>query len=263
MKARTWITIAMTLAAVLMTGCRTHRHIASGGDVRTDTVVVQPTPPRQTPRLDTIRNTHFNTYSANFSCTIDGVTVNGQIRIRHDSIIWISLNKVIELGRIIATPSGVEGYVKVMGRYYKGDYAAISKRWGVDIDYATLEALIVGNCVPGCKKSSEPRQNGDTITLWYNQTSGATGKQRQVTLTKNRQNKKLMSCLLTSRELNQQLLLNFKELKNIGGDLLPSTIGVALRCRAANVTTDVNMEKITLNPTLNFPFKIPTRFKEF
>ena len=82
--------------------------------------------------------------TANFQCTVDDISVNGQLRLRRDSVIWLSANKFVELGRALFTHDSVFVYAKVMNRYFKGTYADFQKKTGISTDFATLQALFIG-----------------------------------------------------------------------------------------------------------------------
>ncbi len=248
----------------LMFSCRTHRHLHNNGQdsvniAKTDSVA-NPKAPR-TVKLDTIQNIIFHTYSANFSCEVNGMNVNGQIRIVHDSAIWISFSKIIELGRAVITPTRVKGYAKIVNKYFDGDYATLSKQWGIDVDYATLEAILVGNCVPHCVKSKEPKRENDSVFLWYNQKSANVEKPRQVTLLKSYKSKKLISAELYSPSVNQRLRCNYSNFANINSRIIPKTIGIVLHCKQINTSTQLNFEKTAINQSFTMPFSIPKRFK--
>lgn len=247
----------MAIAVIMMTvGCRTHKELQT----ETPEPVVEEKPAPE--RLDTIMNARYKYYSANFSCTVEGVKVTGQIRIVHDSMIWVSFSKVIELGRAVLTPTRVKGYAKVVNKYYDGDYATLSRRWGIDIDYATLEALLVGNCPPNCKREAEPIRGHDTVYLEYKQKSGATSKDRELSLVKNYKSKKLISTSMYSPTQNQRLRCTYSNTKDIEGRRLPATIGITLKNRSFDTNTKLSLEKITINQRESMPFSIPKRCKE-
>ena len=102
----------MTGLMVAMAGCISHRsssHNSTPG-VRVD--VPSGTSSHYTP--------HY--YTTNFTCTAQGMTANGQLRLQPDSVLWASASKVIELGRACLTKDSVVVYVKVSGRYRRYHY---------------------------------------------------------------------------------------------------------------------------------------------
>ena len=82
--------------------------------------------------------------TANFQCTLDDISLTGQVRLRRDSVLWLCANKFVELGRAKLTPDSVFLYAKVMNRYFAGTYDDLQKTVGVTTDFATMQALFLG-----------------------------------------------------------------------------------------------------------------------
>lgn len=251
--------ISMMVVLGVAVGCRSHKNVADshggqqpGGNVPTETA-------RAKEKLDTILNASYERYCANFSCSVEGIDLNGQIRIIHDSCIWISINKLIEVGRIMITPTRVSGYVRLLGKYYDGTYEEVRTRWGLDIDYATIEAMIVGNCPPNCTRSKEPKLDGGEVTLWYTQ-KGKTP--RKVTMTKDHSSKTLKATEIDITRPLAKLVCQYKERANVESQLLPTTVGVSITVGQKSKKTQLKMSRISLNQKQNTPFSIPARLEK-
>ena len=116
-----------------LAGCRSTRQTAT----------TQPTPAAdKTPKTTVVER--CNILTANFQATVDDIAISGQVRLRRDSVLWLSANKFIELGRAKFTPDSVFVYAKVMNRYFAGTYAEMEKELGFTTDFATLQALFLG-----------------------------------------------------------------------------------------------------------------------
>ena len=81
-------------------------------------------------------------HTANFSCAVEGTTVNGQLRLAEDSILWASASKIIELGRAMATPDSVIVYAKAVGRCYRGTYDDLYRRFHYRTSFSELQAMV-------------------------------------------------------------------------------------------------------------------------
>lgn len=128
-------TLLLTLA--ITAGCRSHREMSR-----------PPTPPQAETTDETAEPTatpapRYRT--AAFSATVQGTTVNGQIRMLEDSVIWLSATKIIELGRAMITPDSVVVYAKVAGRCFRGSYQDVYRRFRWRTDYATLQEMLTGD----------------------------------------------------------------------------------------------------------------------
>lgn len=127
------IPAALCLMALLLTGCRSQKEAAATRpETHTETPPAVVTPPVYVPAY----------YTSNFTCTTQGVTANGQIRMQQDSIIWLSATKVIELGRAKLTPDSVIVYVKVAGRCFRGSYMDIYRRFRYRTTFDELQKML-------------------------------------------------------------------------------------------------------------------------
>ena len=110
----------MAAVALMATGCRSTR------------VATTPTPPTAATEYTVIT----------FDATVDGVTVNGQVRMAKDSLIWCNATKIIELGRGMATPDSVWVRIPLMGRYETGDYNRVKQLTGLKTSFAELQEIL-------------------------------------------------------------------------------------------------------------------------
>jgi hypothetical protein len=79
----------------------------------------------------------------------DKITTNINIRMRKDSLIWISVVPAlgIEAARIRITPDSVHMINRLKKEYFAGDYAIIKQKYKVDINFELLQAILLGNYV--------------------------------------------------------------------------------------------------------------------
>lgn len=122
---------------LLATGCRSHRDATrhSKPDTTAAILIDVPVVPSSVP--------HY--YTANFTALVQGYSVNGQLRIQSDSIVWLSASKVIELGRACFTPDSAVIYAKVMGRAFRGTYTDFYRRFHYRTTFDELYRLVMSN----------------------------------------------------------------------------------------------------------------------
>lgn len=77
----------------------------------------------------------------NFTATVEGIGVNGQMRMAYDSVIWVSVTKLVELGRAMATPDSVWVNAPLLDKHFKGDYADLSRRAKRTVTFETLQEI--------------------------------------------------------------------------------------------------------------------------
>lgn len=137
------ITPILLLALLLMTGCRSHREASRKQLPDSTATAVTPSTPAAN-NTDTAPSTpaasaytpHY--FTANFTCSAQGINASGQMRLQSDSTIWLCATKVIELGRAKFTPDSVIVYAKVMNRCFRGTYDDMYKRFKYRTTFSQL-----------------------------------------------------------------------------------------------------------------------------
>lgn len=117
---------ALTLA-VLTAGCRSSRRVAT-----------PPAPPEPQAEAPAPQRTYT---VMNFSGEAEGLTVNGQLRVAQDSAMWLSVNKIFEVARALATQDSLFLRAPLLGYEVATDYADLQRRTGRKMSYADLQAL--------------------------------------------------------------------------------------------------------------------------
>ncbi len=90
---------------------------------------------------------NFKTLSTNVTCTVGNYSANAQLRMLNDSIIWLTVSKFIELGRAYITPDSVKAYIKVTNEYIAGSWTDIQLKYNVDINFETVQDMLLGETV--------------------------------------------------------------------------------------------------------------------
>ncbi len=253
--------IALTAVLVTMTSCRASRHLKSPEqpDVDNRGVAERPEPPKPEPRLDEVDNSQCASMTANYGCTVEGIAVTGQIRMMRDSIIWISVNKFVEMGRIVATPTRVKGFVRIPGVYFDGGYDEIARRWGIDVDFATLQALLLGDLPEGCVSDGKIKKEGENVTVNFSQPKYP---QRRILVVKNAATSKIVSSELADKGGRQNIRCEYTTRTGANVGSMPSAIGIRLTSPKLNVSTTLMIDKYSFGIPQGFPYSVPSRCKK-
>lgn len=93
----------------------------------------------------------FDWFTAKFSAEYENKensnSFNGQIRIRKDSLIWISLTPMlgIEAVRLMISQDSVKMMNRFNNTYFIGNYDYVNQFLNTNIDYDLLQAVLLGN----------------------------------------------------------------------------------------------------------------------
>ncbi len=135
-------TILLLLAATLLLVVACHKPLPPAGD-KVEAVPEVDDPLRQYVESDTLES--FDYLAATFTATVAGQSVNGTLRIARDSVIWVSAAKIIELGRAKITPDSLFAVVRIGNRYIACSLDEVRSGLGIDIDFATVQDVLLGN----------------------------------------------------------------------------------------------------------------------
>ncbi|MGX8712831.1 MAG: DUF4292 domain-containing protein [bacterium] len=113
----------VALAALLVAGCRSSQPVATASGTSSSA-----------PRYTVLT----------FDATVNGISVDGQLRMARDSVIWCSLSKFVEVGRAMATPDSVWVNLPLTGGKRKGNYLTVKRLTGVSVDFRQLESIVDG-----------------------------------------------------------------------------------------------------------------------
>jgi hypothetical protein len=211
-------------------------------------------------------------FSASYKNQKKSNSFDGQIRIKRDSIIWLSLTPGlgIEALRIIITQDSVKMINKINNTYYIGNYEAVNRFLNTNIDFDLLQAYLLGNDLnfyedgkfratidKGCYKLStaermklkkyirnnEEKVRGFIQNIWLD---SETFKIVEADV-KEISNDKI------------KLEAGYGDFENIEGQLFPRALDVTIW--ATNVIkVKASFSKISVNVPLQFPFRIPSGY---
>lgn len=122
--------IVLILTALLATGCHTSRKATTVPET-----TVTPEPEVEVPAPQ-------RTYTAmNFVGEVEGISVSGQLRMAEDSIMWVSVSKLIEVGRAMCTPDSLWLRAPLLGHDDAMDYATLQRLTGVTVTYDEMQQI--------------------------------------------------------------------------------------------------------------------------
>ena len=199
--------------------------------------------------------------------------LRGQLRIRKDSLIWISLSPAmgIEAARISLSNDSIKFINRLNKTFIAGKYQMLDSLIRTSVDYSIIEAMLIGNDLT--------QYDVDKFK------ASVDGGLYRITIQKRTKIRKYMKRgEIDSKVLVQNIWLdpeNFKirqiEIKELGDDskklqvfynkyqavenqLFPSEVRIEIVAEN-KVTIDINFGKTELNQPLKFPFRISKKYK--
>lgn len=126
MKART-LTLLL-LAALAFGACHSSRRTAVA-PLPDTTDATQPLPPHRTYTV------------VPFTAEVDGMAVSGQLRMAEDSVMWLSVNKFIEVARALATADSLFLHAPMLGYDGAMDYPTLQRHTGVKTSLREMQQM--------------------------------------------------------------------------------------------------------------------------
>lgn len=219
----------------------------------------------------------FDWFSAKFS--IDYIydkkltEFKGQIRIRKDSVIWLSFSPAlgIEMARIKITNDSVFYMNRINKTYIKGDYRFISEFLKTNIDFDILQSIIIGNDFQFYEKS---KFRASVVNQEYKLTTTERHKLKKFvkqdeTFVKafyqdiwlNPENFKISRVTIKEITNDNKLDAYYSDLREHEGQLFPFKIVYEISSDE-KITVKVKYSRIRIDEPFTCPFTIPGKYEK-
>jgi hypothetical protein len=195
------------------------------------------------------------------------------IRVRKDSIIWISISPLlgIEMARVLITRDSI----KFMDRYHKkfqvSDYNFLNNLLRMNIDFEILQGIITGNLF-AYKKSKF-----NSVFIEENQfyiLSTLSKHKLKRSLEEKDPNKPIIQDMWISDsnfritklsieddKIHKSLETDYEDFRNTDAGLFPFKSGTKIKAEK-DVNISIEYSKIVPNELLEFPFTIPNSYEK-
>lgn len=201
-------------------------------------------------------------------------TIN--LRMKKDSVIWMTISKLgIEGARVLITKDSVKFVDRLKNRFFKGDYAYISKLLNTELDFEMLQSLLIGNSVEFYDEDEKIKPGVDncqytlgTIRKYKLRRVMERGKELKEgaqSIYMVPETFKIARILFYDFNPDRSFDAHFGDFKTPDTDsakqLFPYKMSYVIKAQKT-VSIDINYNKITLNDEQTFPFKIPANYEQ-
>jgi Domain of unknown function (DUF4292) len=212
-------------------------------------------------------------FSAEYNNNKQSNSFNGQIRIRRDSVIWLSFSPAlgIEVFRILISQDSVKFINRMNNTFFTGDYDYLNRYLNTNIDFDILQSFLTGNDLSFY-------ENGKFKAMLDNGSYKLSTAERTKLKKFVRNAQENMRVLIQNiwidpetfkiiqadvkeiREPNIKLEAQYSSFEKVGEQLFPKEM--TFNIFAANTLhVRVNFNRITINSAQSFPFKIPQSYQ--
>lgn len=184
-------------------------------------------------------------------------SVTAEIRIQKDEKILVSVRVLgFTMAKALITPTSVQYYEKLGSAYFEGDYTALSRWLGTDLDFQKLQNLFLGKPLYDLKNQ---KLKAEIVSNLY-QLQGNSGDMVST------YNFEADNFLLKTQQFNQlsqnrKLQVSYPDYNKFGELILPLSILMDANQNQKNTNIQLEYKTVNLNEELSFPYSVPDGYE--
>jgi hypothetical protein len=186
--------------------------------------------------------------------------VKANIRIRKDSVIWMTFSVIgVQGGKALINKDSITIVSSLNKEYYVFDYEELSRRFNFKIDFNVIQSAMLGNLVV-------PKNNANEISA-EEKFNRLNQKEGSINITNliNKETKKVELVELSELSTGNKLKMDYSDFQPVGDKLFPykGIIDILYKTQKGLVNNTIVFEynKVEVgDKELRFPFNIPKRY---
>jgi len=254
------VRLLIVCCLLVMVSCKARKQVLVARNADSS---AKPVDNKLSSKLNAIREkqVNFNTFSGkaktklNINGNSNDVTLN--IRIERDKRIWVSITAIlgVEAARALITPDSILLINRLQGVYLRKPFSYVYKYASSQVNYKTLESLLIGNAVPELLNEKADLTNADGNTtlsgslqdLLYKLVLGADLKVTQTNL--------------SNESAGQSLQVVNNSFIQATNRVMPSQIDIASVVKDKKIQVNLHYTKADFDVSQEYPFNIPANYE--
>jgi len=179
-----------------------------------------------------------------------------RMNIMKDSMIWLKVTKLgMEGIRALITPTKIQVIDRLNSKVYIANFSKISQYVGMEVDFKTLQDLLLGNMptLPTKEVNLEKGEKENTLKF------ATSGIEFQYVIAN--ENQKLSKVITKQSGKNQSATLSYYEFETVGNQLFSHNLVIETNAKSA-ASGEFRHSKVELNPAdISFSFSIPDGYE--
>jgi hypothetical protein len=184
--------------------------------------------------------------------------VTAEIKIKKNEKILVSVRFLgITMAKALITPNSVQYYEKINGSYFEGDYIALSKWLGTDLDYNKVQNMLLGKALDDLTKSKykasisdklyklEDTEDKKNIKEFYFESEQFLVKKQQV----------------FQQEFSRNFMILYPEYQKQQDLFLPLVLNIEADQDNKKTTIDIDYKSVSVNEEFTFPYSVPDGYE--
>ncbi len=181
-------------------------------------------------------------------------SVTAEIRIKNNEKILVSVRFLgITMAKGLITPNQVKYYEKIGNTYFEGDYAALSRWLGTDLDYNKVQNMLLGYAFDDLNLSKYEVSIVENFFKLTDKNKAKTEKNYYFEA----QNFALKKQEFIQEIENRKMQVNYKDYQKVSNTFFPLNYSIDASNDKDNTVIEIEYKTIDLNQEMTFPFSIP------
>lgn len=242
--------------------------------------IVEPTytkAPKPHVLIDSVERAHFDfewvssKISGKYKDADQSFSFKGNLKIRKDSIIWMSISPGLglELGRVLMDADSIHFMNRFDKTYYKSSYKDLSERIQSPLSFSRIQALLVGNAL----SDFDSKKYFSELKKEKFRLSSVSDKQLKKMERSRRksdeeiyvaeiipQDSKIVLQQLINLSQNRVLTVEYEDFENHDNQRFAESVGLSIQA-VKEMSLSLSYSKIQLNKQSKFPFKVPKTYE--
>jgi len=201
-------------------------------------------------------------------------TVSASLRIRRDSILWISFSTLgIEMARILITQDSVKMIDRINSKYLLADYSYFKKLLNTPISFEDVQSIVFGNSFS--LKEDKKYRSAYIDSSYYVLSTLGKRKLKKNILEDRDPNKKFVQDLwiepihyklakinIEDQKNNVKMICQYDHFKTLDDSTsYPFQNTIEIRSKI-NISVLLDYSKVSVHKTLEFPFGISDKYEK-
>ncbi|WP_205500544.1 DUF4292 domain-containing protein [Rufibacter psychrotolerans] len=246
------IIYALGLSLLVLTGCQKKATPGASGPVAPETL-----------NKVSVLNTDYTYFTAKGKVQSENskLSANLTLRMKKDEVIWASVQALgFEAARLKVTPDSVYVVNRLKDEYLVGSYDMLRQRYNVDVDFKTLQEIIIGNFVPGDPKREKLEQDGPMQHLRTLRSNLQIDQYVDTT------RYKLKRAEVRNLQTKDYMSVDYQEFEDVNGRPFAMALLLSIQqpegnAAKTNVVAVKHRQVSTSETSLDFPFSVPSNYE--
>ena len=196
------------------------------------------------------------------------------VRAKKDSAMWLSVSVLgIEGARMLITQDSVRFMDKLNNKYFVGDYQYLSKILSIDVDFETMQSVLIGNSMEFYDEDEKLKSAKDSAFYLLSTIKKRKLKKALKENTENAANKelaqriwlhpltfKVYQIIINDFPNDRTFTANYSNFQVIDSSYFPFKAHFVIKAQK-RILLDIDYSKVTHEKPQTMPFNIPAKYE--